>query len=97
VAGPEGYYKDGKKRVLLLVGEEVHDQARDPQKSHLLVFGAGKGLSAYANNPQLLVDSVRKEGGYSFIAHPFEHAALHRRNRHRLGGLAGSRLTGIEL
>lgn len=75
VAGLEGYYKDGKKRVLLLVGEEVHDQARDPQKSHLLVFGAGKGMSAYANNPQLLIDSVRQAGGYSFLAHPFEYAA----------------------
>jgi hypothetical protein len=75
VAGPEGYYKDGKKRILLLVGEEVHDQAREPQKSHLLVFGTGKEMSPYANNPQQLIDSVRQAGGYSFLAHPVERAA----------------------
>ncbi len=38
VSGPEDYYKNGDRRVLLLVGEEVHDQARQPQKNHLLVF-----------------------------------------------------------
>ena len=42
VDGPEDYYHDGDRRVLLLVGEEIHDQARLPQKSHLLVFGAGR-------------------------------------------------------
>jgi len=75
VAGPESYYKEGKKRVLLLVGEEVHNQARDPQKSHLLIFGADKSMSAYAKDPQLLIDAVRQAGGLSFLAHPFEHAA----------------------
>ena len=33
VAGPEEIYRDGDRRVLLLVGEEVHDQARQPQKT----------------------------------------------------------------
>jgi hypothetical protein len=75
VQGPEGYYKEGKKRVLLLIGEEVHNQARLPQKSHLLVFGAGREMAAYAEDPQLLIDNVRKAGGLSFIAHPYEHAA----------------------
>jgi hypothetical protein len=75
VQGPEGYYKEGKKRVLLLVGEEVHNQARLPQKSHLLVFGAGREMASYAEDPQLLIDNVRKAGGLSFIAHPYEHAA----------------------
>ncbi len=46
VEGPEGYYSDGERRVLLLVGEEIHDPARTPQKSHLLVFGAGEDLFA---------------------------------------------------
>jgi hypothetical protein len=32
-------------------------------------------MSAYANNPQWLIDAVRQAGGYSFLAHPFEHAA----------------------
>ena len=75
VTGPEGYYRLGEKRILLLVGEEVHDQSRNPQKSHLLVFGAGKGMSTYANDPQFLINSIRQAGGYSFIAHPFEYAA----------------------
>jgi hypothetical protein len=75
VYGPEGYYKNGKKRVLLLVGEEVHDQARHPQKSHLLVFGADKEMARFADDPQQLIDSVRKTGGSCFIAHPFEAAA----------------------
>jgi PHP domain len=75
VAGPEGYYKEGKNKVLLLVGEEVHNQAREPQKSHLLVFGVDKEMAGYANDPQLLIDSISRAGGYSFLAHPIEHPA----------------------
>ena len=72
VQGPEGYYQNGKKRILLLVGEEVHDQARQPQKSHLLVFGTEREMAKFAYDPQQLIDSVRKAGGCCFIAHPFE-------------------------
>jgi hypothetical protein len=75
VSGPEGYYKEGKKRILLIVGEEVHNQARQPQKSHLLVFGTGREMAGYANDPQQLIDSISQAGGYSFIAHPYEHEA----------------------
>ena len=75
VNGPEGYYKDKGKQVLLLVGEEVHDQARDPQKNHLLVFGAGRELSTMASNPQHLLDGVRQAGGLAFLAHPVDPAA----------------------
>jgi len=75
VSGFEGYYKDGKIGTLIIVGEEVHDQARQPQKSHLLIFGTGKEMAGYANDPQLLIDSVRQAGGYSYIAHPVEHDA----------------------
>lgn len=75
VNGPEDYYKDGKRRVLLLVGEEIHDQARIPQKSHLLVFGAGRELATLAwDIPRLLVE-VRRAGGIAFIAHPKDPAA----------------------
>jgi len=72
VQGPEGYYKEGAKRVLLLVGEEVHDQDREPQKNHLLVFGAGSEVATYADDPQALINNVRKAGGLAFIAHPFD-------------------------
>ncbi len=75
VNGPEGYYKDDDKRLLLLVGEEIHDQARDPQKNHLLVFGAGRELSTWAYDPQRLLDAVRQAGALAFIAHPVDPAA----------------------
>jgi hypothetical protein len=70
VHGFEGYYKEKTKKVLMLIGEEVHDQARDPQKNHLLIFGAGRELAAFADNPQLLINQVRDAGGLSFLAHP---------------------------
>lgn len=75
ISGVEGYYEDGDRRVLMLVGEEIHDQARDPQKNHLLVFGAGRELSQFAPNPQLLLDAVKKSEGLAFLAHPVDPAA----------------------
>jgi hypothetical protein len=75
VNGPEGYYQDGEKRVLLLVGEEIHDQARSPQKNHLLVFGAGRELAHLAPQPQRLLEAVQKANGQAFIAHPIDPAA----------------------
>jgi hypothetical protein len=74
----EGYYRKSKaggqdeRRVLLLVGEEVHDQGRDPQKSHLMVLGASRELATYAHNPQKLIDQAGKAGGLTFIAHPYD-------------------------
>ena len=45
VKDQEGYYAKGDKKVLLLVGEEIHDQNRNPQKNHLLVFGVDQELA----------------------------------------------------
>ncbi len=70
VQGFEGYYKEKNKKILMLIGEEVHDQARDPQKNHLLVFGAGRELATFAENPQQLINQVRDSGGVCFLAHP---------------------------
>jgi len=70
VQGVEGYLRQGKKRVLILAGEEVHDQGRDPQKNHLLVFGADREMATLAEDPQTLIDAVREAGGLTFIAHP---------------------------
>ena len=70
VQGFEGYYKEKNKRVLMLIGEEVHDQARDPQKNHLLAFGAGRELATLAEEPQHLINAVRESGGLAFLAHP---------------------------
>jgi hypothetical protein len=74
VAGAEQYFREGKQRVLMLVGEEIHDQARQPQKNHLLVFNAGRELATFAHDPQLLIDNVRRAGGLSFLAHPTDKA-----------------------
>src|SRR5512140_2045407 len=75
VHGMEGYVRDGAHRVLMLIGEEVHDQDRDPQKNHLLVFGADKETSTLADDPAALIKAVRDAGGLSFIAHPTDPAA----------------------
>ncbi len=75
VRGVDGWYGSRKKRVLLLVGEEVHDRSRRPQKNHLLVLGLAREMAPYAHDPQQLIDRVRKEGGLSFLAHPVDPAA----------------------
>src|SRR5262245_14400737 len=75
VQGVEGYYRFARDRVLLLVGQEVHDQDRDPQKNHLLVFNANRDLASLADDPQALINGVRENGGLSFIAHPRDPAA----------------------
>ena len=74
VRGIEGYRHAAQRQLLLLVGEEVHNQARVPQKSHLLVFGHDRELASYAPEPQKLVDMANKVGGLSFIAHPIDPA-----------------------
>jgi len=75
VRGFEGYIKDGKRKVLMLIGEEVHDQDRDPQKNHILVMGVEKEMAAFADDPQMLINAVRESGGLSFLAHPNDPAA----------------------
>ena len=72
VSGVEKYYKEGKRRVLLLAGEEIHHSGRKPQKSHLLVFGVPRELATLAGDIQNLVNQVNLAGGLSFFAHPFE-------------------------
>lgn len=72
VRGIEGYRQEGKRKLLMLVGEEVHDANRIPQKSHLLVFGAQRELATFAPRPQRLIDAVQEHGGLSFIAHPID-------------------------
>jgi hypothetical protein len=76
VKGPEGYYQEGEKRALLLVGEEVHDRTRDPQKNHLMIFGVDREMAPFSNDSQHLIDKVNELGGLSFIAHPTDPEAL---------------------
>jgi len=75
VQGMEGYYRIPPRRVLLLVGQEVHDQDRDPQKNHLLIFDTNRDLSALADDPQTLINGVAEANGLCFIAHPDDPAA----------------------
>ncbi len=76
--GLEGQYRvgagDSARQVLLLMGEEVHDMLRRPQRNHLLVYGAGRTLApaAQARPPQALLDAVRTAGGLAFLAHPVD-------------------------
>lgn len=75
VNGVEKYYERDGKKALLLVGEEVHDQGRQPQKNHLLVFNAKREVATYADKPQTLINTISRAGGLSFLAHPFDPAA----------------------
>lgn len=71
----EGYVRSDSRKVLILIGEEIHDQDRDPQKNHLLVFGTEEELATFADDPQELIDAAHKAGGLSFVAHPDDPAA----------------------
>ena len=70
VRGFEGYIKDGKRKVLMLIGQEIHDQDRDPQKNHLLVFGAEKELATFADDPQMLINAYANRVDYPFLLIP---------------------------
>lgn len=71
----QGYHRDGDRRVLMLIGQEVHDQARHPQRNHLLILGASRDLATLAEDPQALINAVRDSGGICFLAHPHETSA----------------------
>jgi len=58
--------------TLVLVGEEVHDREREPQSSHTLCFNIREDVVEYAADPQALIDAVAAQGGFAFLAHPFE-------------------------
>lgn len=73
--GLDGYRYHQGRRVLLLVGEEIHDQIREPQKNHLLVLEARRELATLAARPQRLLDAVHQAGGLAFLAHIVDPAA----------------------
>lgn len=72
VQGLDGYHQRGKQRLLMLVGEELHDRTLPEGGSHLLVFGHKQELSRYTSDPQKLIDQANANGALSFIAHPIE-------------------------
>ena len=68
----EGFYSHDDKKVVILSGQEIHDQYRNPQKNHLLVFQPKIDYSLFAQNPFLLIQKIKTTGGLSFIAHPVD-------------------------
>ncbi|NQS92430.1 MAG: PHP domain-containing protein [Chloroflexi bacterium] len=71
----EGYYARGKDSVLLLIGEEIHDQTTPEGNNHLLVFGITQELADQASDTQKLINTINKSDGLSFLAHPIDPAA----------------------
>jgi len=58
--------------TLVLVGEEVHDPSRELQSSHTLCFNIQEDVAGYGADPQQLMDIVAAQGGFAFLAHPYE-------------------------
>ena len=75
VLDEEGYKTRGEKRVLMLIGEEIHDNDTPARNNHLLVFGTDQELAGMAGDTQHLLDRINELGGLSFIAHPIDPAA----------------------
>ena len=74
INGLEGYYENKEGRVLLIMGEEIHNPAVIPQKNHLLSLGAGKSFSQLSQKRQCLIEEVKAAGGVAIIAHPYDPA-----------------------
>lgn len=68
----EGFYTNNDKRVVIFSGQEIHDQYRNPQKNHLLVFQPKMDYSLFAQNPSQLIQKVKSTGGLTFLAHPVD-------------------------
>jgi hypothetical protein len=75
IGGMQRYVEEDAGKLLLLVGEEVHDRSRLPQKDHLLVLGARKELAACGEDAADLLAAARRSGGLAFVAHPVDPAA----------------------
>ena len=60
-------------RLVLMVGEEIHDVRRRPQANHLLAYNVEAELAPLASDPQQLIDAVNEHGGFCYLAHPFEY------------------------
>jgi len=69
--GLDGWVGD----TLVLVGEEIHDPGRQPQSSHTLCFAIQEDVAAHSADPEALIGAVAAQGGFTFLAHPFERDA----------------------
>lgn len=75
VKDQEGYFARGEDSVLVLVGEEIHDNNTAQRNNHLLVFGVDHELAGHAEDTQGLITQIDQAGGLSFLAHPIDPAA----------------------
>jgi hypothetical protein len=70
----EGYFENEDGRVLLVMGEEIHNPDAFPQKNHLLSLGAGKSFAHLSHNRQHLIEKIESAGGVTILAHPYDPA-----------------------
>ena len=68
----ENYLQKGRRKLLILSGEEVHDNTLSDEKNHLLIFGQDRELSPFANDPQRLIDQVKVQVVYHFLPIPLK-------------------------
>ena len=61
--GDEGYYGD----VLALMGLEVGERYH-----HYLAYDLKEMVKGHGSGPQEVIDRVNAQGGFGFLAHPFE-------------------------
>jgi len=66
----DGWYEN----TLLLVGEEIHDTKREPEANHYLAFDIKEHVPGDHRARQRVIDEVNSQGGFGFLAHPFEHS-----------------------
>jgi hypothetical protein len=69
-SGLDGWYGD----VLLLVGEEINDSCLNRETNHYLALDIREHITGDGASPQGIIDAVSAQGGFGFIAHPFEHS-----------------------
>jgi len=83
VEGIEGWYRDPNtgREILRLMGQEVNDQNKNPEHSHLLCYFVTDDLQPLASNPQSLIDTVIERGGICFLAHPLERPGYSQANQ----------------
>ncbi len=68
----ESYISKGKTKLMLLSGEEVHDNTLSEGKNHLLIFGQNRELAQYAPDPNNLIQQAKRSNALAFLAHPIE-------------------------
>jgi hypothetical protein len=78
VAGFEGWYGDplSGRELLRLMGQEINDAHLVPERNHLICHFVSDDLNGLAADPQELIDTVIKQGGLCFLAHPLERPGM---------------------